>query len=59
MISTATPPATGTYYKVSYTHLQGYRVSRAFDTPEAAQEFVDVNAMICPLPGVRQETVTY
>lgn len=42
-------------FKVSYIHLQGYRVSRTFDTREAAQEFIDVNAMIQPLPGVRLE----
>jgi hypothetical protein len=45
-------------YKVSYIHLRGYRVSRIFDTREAAQEFIDVNAMVCPLPGVRLETVS-
>lgn len=42
-------------WKVSYIHLKGYRVSRTFDTQEAAQEFIDVNAMVCPLPGVRLE----
>jgi hypothetical protein len=40
-------------FKVSYIHLKGYRVSRAFDTAEAAQEFIDVNAMVWPLPGLR------
>jgi hypothetical protein len=28
-------------FKVSYLHLKGYRVSRTFDTREAAQEFID------------------
>ena len=40
-------------FKVSYIHSRGYRVSRTFSTREEAQEFIDVNAMICPLPGVR------
>jgi hypothetical protein len=44
-------------WKVSYIHLKGYRVSRTFDTREAAQEFIDVNAMVYPLPGVRLEEV--
>lgn len=44
-------------YKVSYIHLKGYRVSRTFDTREAAQEFIGANAMVCPLPGV-ELTVT-
>lgn len=42
-------------FKVSYIHLAGYRVSRTFDNRELAQEFIDVNAMVCPLPGVRLE----
>jgi hypothetical protein len=46
-------------YKVSYIHSQDYRVSRTFPTREAAQEFIDVNALICPLPGVRLEVVEY
>ncbi len=45
--STASTPT-----KVSYFHLKGYRVSRVFDSREAAQQFVDVNAMVFPLPGV-------
>ena len=40
-------------WKVSYIHLKGYRVSRTYDTKEAAQEFISVNAMVCALPGVR------
>lgn len=43
-------------YYVSYLHSAPsgrYRVERAFDTREAAQEMIDVNAMVCPLPGVR------
>src|SRR5690348_9392341 len=39
-------------FKVSYIHMQNYRVSRRFETREAAQEFIDVNAMVYPLPGV-------
>lgn len=42
-------------FRVSYIHGKGYRVSRAFPTREAAQEFIDVNAMVYPLPGVRLE----
>ena len=37
---------------VSYLHGQGYRVRRQFDTRELAQQFVDVNALVYPLPGV-------
>lgn len=44
-----------TYYKVSYIHLQGYRVSRTFDTEALAQRFIDDNALVFPLPGVRLE----
>lgn len=51
--TTSAPPAE--YFKVSYIHLQGCRVSRTFDTVAAAQEFIDVNAMVFPLPGVRLE----
>jgi hypothetical protein len=43
-------------FKVSYLHTGPtgtYRVSRKFDTREAAQQFILVNAMICPLPGVK------
>lgn len=39
-------------FKVSYIHLKGYRVSRVFNTREEAQGFIDVNAMVFPLPGV-------
>lgn len=45
-------------WRVSYLHLRGYRVARTFDTPAEAREFIDVNAMVCPLPGVRVEAVT-
>lgn len=43
--------------KVSYLDL-GTRVSRVFDTPEEAQEFIDGNALVFPLPGlvVTEET---
>jgi hypothetical protein len=40
-------------YYVSYIHLAGYRVRRSFPTLAKAQEFIDVNAMVQPLPGVR------
>jgi hypothetical protein len=42
-------------YKVSYLHSAGYRVSRTFDTRAAAQEFIDNNALVYPLPSVRLE----
>lgn len=42
---------------VSYLHLKGYRVRRVFDTREGAQEFIDVNALICRLPAVRLEDI--
>jgi hypothetical protein len=42
-------------FKVSYIHLAGYRVSRTFDTEALAQRFIDDNALVCPLPGVRLE----
>lgn len=38
-------------FKVRYTHLLGYGVSRTFPTREAAQELIDVNAMIQRLPN--------
>lgn len=38
-------------WKVSYTHLKGYGVSRKFATKKEAQEFIDVNAMVCRLPN--------
>jgi hypothetical protein len=38
-------------FKVSYLHLSGCRVSRTFDTRADAQEFIDVNALVFPLPG--------
>ena len=44
-------------WHVSYIHLSGCRVSRSFTSREAAQEFIDVNAMVFPLPGVRLEEV--
>lgn len=40
-------------WRVSYTHLHGYGVCRNFDTKAAAQEFIDVNAMIWPLPNCK------
>lgn len=45
-------------WKVNYLHYLGtygnpYRVSRSFDSREAAEEFISVNAMVCALPGVR------
>jgi hypothetical protein len=40
---------------VSYIHGRGYRVRRAFRTMAEAQEFINVNAMVYPLPGVRIE----
>jgi hypothetical protein len=54
--------AEGTRIKVSYLHYSGtfghpYRVSRAFDTPAEADEFISVNAMVAPLPGLRVEAV--
>jgi hypothetical protein len=39
--------------KVSYIHLKGYRVSRTYATMEEAQEFISVNAMVSPLPGLQ------
>jgi hypothetical protein len=38
------------YWRVRYRHLRGYMVSRSFPTQAAAQEFIDVNAMVHPLP---------
>jgi hypothetical protein len=40
-------------FKVSYTHLRGYGVSRTFGTVDAALEFIHVNALVAPLPNVR------
>lgn len=40
-------------FGASYIHLKGYRVVRNFHTAKARQEFIDVNAMICPLPGLQ------
>lgn len=44
-------------WKVSYIHTYTsgapYRVSRTFTSHESAQEFIDVNAAVCPLPGVK------
>jgi len=48
-----------TKFQVSYLHLLGYRVIRRFDTREAAQEFIDVNAMVHPLPGCELTEVTF
>jgi hypothetical protein len=39
-------------FAVSYIHLRGYRVRRSFDTFEQAEEFISVNALVCPLPGL-------
>lgn len=44
-------------WKVSYLHMRNYRVSRTFNTKQGAQEFIDNNAMVYPLPGVRLEYV--
>jgi hypothetical protein len=49
---TPDPEGNPTMTKVSYFHSKGYRVSRTFDTPEAAREFIDANALVYPLPGV-------
>ena len=38
-------------FLVHYIHGQGYWVSRSFDTREAAQGFIDNNALVFPLPG--------
>lgn len=38
------------YWSVFYQHSRGYRVRRTFSSQEAAQEFIDVNAMVFPLP---------
>ena len=42
-------------YHVHYIHsgvdMLGYWVSRAFDTREDAQRFIDDNALVFPLPG--------
>jgi hypothetical protein len=40
-------------YYANYIHLRGYRVSRSFTSAKARQEFIDVNAMVSPLPGLR------
>jgi hypothetical protein len=47
-------------WKVSYLHYangDAYRVSRRFDSKEAAQEFIDNNALVYPLPGVELHEV--
>jgi hypothetical protein len=46
------------YWYVSYLHYANtygnpYRVRRNFDDRKAAEEFISVNAMVHPLPGVR------
>jgi hypothetical protein len=38
------------YWRVRYRHLRGYMVARSFPSQEKAQEFIDVNAMVHPLP---------
>ena len=58
MTSPATSPDTPQPYKVSYLHLRGYRVSRTFASREDAQQFIDNNALIWPLPGVELIPVT-
>jgi hypothetical protein len=40
-------------YYVYYRHHNGYQVRRAFRTLAEAREFIDVNAMVCPLPDVK------
>ena len=45
-------------WNVSYLTITNgitYRVSRRFDTREEAQEYIDNNALIHPLPGVLLE----
>lgn len=37
-------------WKVFYRHSAGCMVSRSFNTEAEAQEFIDVNAMVYPLP---------
>jgi hypothetical protein len=37
---------------VSYIHMRQYRVSRSFDSYEAAEYFIDCNALVYPLPGL-------
>ena len=44
-------------FKVSYVHMRGYRVSRTFPDRGAAQAFIDANAMVCSLPGVKLEPI--
>jgi hypothetical protein len=39
-------------WSVFYQHDKDYRVRRTFNTREQAQEFIDVNAMVWPLPLV-------
>lgn len=41
---------TSAYWSVFYQHSRGYRVRRTFSSQEAAQEFIDANAMVFPLP---------
>lgn len=40
-------------WTVNWIHLKGYRVSRVFRTQEQAEEFIEANALVCPLPGLR------
>jgi hypothetical protein len=41
---------TSPYWSVFYQHSRGYRVRRTFTSREAAQEFIDANAMVQRLP---------
>jgi len=38
-------------WKVRYTHLRGYGVSRSFTDKAGALEFISVNAMVHRLPN--------
>jgi hypothetical protein len=40
------------FWSVFYQHGRGYRVRRSFLSREAAQDFIDTNAMVFPLPLV-------
>lgn len=53
-VAEAEPEPEPARYPVSYLHMRGYRVSRSFDTLDQAEEFISVNAMVCPLPGLRR-----
>jgi hypothetical protein len=43
------------HFTVSYLHMRDYRVCRHFETVEQAEEFIHVNALVCPLPGLVRE----